>query len=308
MKKEIILITGYSSAGKSTLLNKFVKKGYQPINLKNPSLDLIINKLNKNYSKIALFGEYITINDRKPIIKLAKKFNFLINCVWLNTSFKDALFNTCLKMIQKKGKVLSPEDFENDLEFFSPVKLFEQKKIIEENKNQFPSLKEGFNKIKKINFKRNWSKEYKNKALILDFDDTLRFSKGKNKWPECPEDVAILPNRKKILKNYLNQKYKLLGVSNQSAIHKGLPESRCISCFEETIRQLEIKIEYLYCPHKSSPISCYCRKPLPALGVYWIEKYKLNPKNCIMVGDNETDKEFAKNCGFKYIHPDLFFS
>jgi len=43
------------------------------------------------------------------------------------------------------------------------------------------------------------------------------------------------------------------------------------------------------------------------MGAYWIEKYKLDPSQCIMVGDATSDKTFAERCGFKYLHPDVFF-
>ena len=37
---------------------------------------------------------------------------------------------------------------------------------------------------------------------------------------------------------------------------------------DETLRQLGLKFgKVLYCPHKVPPISCYCRKPNPGMGV-----------------------------------------
>lgn len=47
---------------------------------------------------------------------------------------------------------------------------------------------------------------------------------------------------------------------------------------------------------------------MPGLGVELIEDYKLDPKQCIMVGDFNSDKTFAKRCGFKFVHSTQFFS
>jgi len=39
----------------------------------------------------------------------------------------------------------------------------------------------------------------------------------------------------------------------------------------------------------SVPISCYYRNPQSGLGMYFIEKYKVNPENSLMVGDMTTE-------------------
>lgn len=65
--------------------------------------------------------------------------------------------------------------------------------------------------------------------------------------------------------------------------------------------------EILYCPHKVPPITCYCRKPGPGMGVELIFKYKLDPRKCVYVGDMTTDKTFAARCGFKFEDHTEFF-
>lgn len=320
--KEIVIVMGYLAAGKSTLVSDFVDQGYHRINRDSTGgtldgqVNLARNAIHQGIEKIVLDNTYLTIESRESIISLAKESSIPIRCVWLKTSFEDSQFNAALRMVQKTGKIYSPEELQKtkDPNLFSPIALYAARKKFEgEDKNlkhkgkQFPTLAEGFSKIEEVPFVRKWSGEYKNKALILDFDDTLRTSCGPNKWPEKPEDVKVLPNRTETLKRYSENGYLLLGASNQSAIAKGLSESDCIACFEETIKQLGVKVEYMYCPHKVPPVSCYCRKPSPGMGAYWIEKYKLDPSQCIMVGDATSDKTFAGRCGFKYFHPDQFF-
>jgi HAD superfamily hydrolase (TIGR01662 family) len=321
-ESEIVLVMGYLAAGKSTLVNDFVAQGYHRINRDTTggSLDgqavLARQAFKSGANRIVLDNTYITIESRESIIALAKELNVPIRCVWLKTSFEDAQFNACLRMVQKTGKILSPEELKKskDPNVFPPIALYGARKKFEGDDKtlkhkgkQTPTLAEGFSSIEEVPFVRKWPSEYKNKALILDFDDTLRRSIGPNEWPEKPEHVKVLPNRTDILKAYSKQGYLLLGASNQSAIAKGLSEADCIACFEETIKQLGIKVEYLYCPHRVPPVSCYCRKPAPGMGAYWIEKYKLDPSQSIMVGDATSDKTFAERCGFKYFHPDHFF-
>lgn len=319
---EIVLVMGYLAAGKSTLVSDFVAQGYHRINRDTTggSLDgqvaLARQAYKQGFHKIVLDNTYLTIESRESIIALAKELGIRIRCVWLTTSFEDAQFNACLRMVQKTGKILNPEELKKskDPNLFPPIALYgARKKFLGEDNSlkyqgdQTPTVAEGFDEVSLIAFKRKWPNDYVNKALILDFDDTLRRSKGPNRWPEKPEHVEVLPNRTAVLQRYTDQGYLLLGASNQSAVAKGLPEKDCIACFEETIKQLGIAVEILFCPHKVPPVACYCRKPAPGMGAYWIEKYKLDPNQCIMVGDATSDKTFAARCGFKYEHPDKFF-
>ena len=46
---------------------------------------------------------------------------------------------------------------------------------------------------------------------------------------------------------------------------------------------------------------------MPGMGVQFIEKYKLDPSQCIMVGDMKTDQTFAERCGFQFINAQKFF-
>ncbi|MFX1286823.1 MAG: HAD hydrolase-like protein [Promethearchaeota archaeon] len=44
------------------------------------------------------------------------------------------------------------------------------------------------------------------------------------------------------------------------------------------------------------------------MGVQFIEKYHLDPSQCIMVGDMKTDQTFAERCGFQFINAQQFFA
>jgi HAD superfamily hydrolase (TIGR01662 family) len=322
MDAEIVITCGYNAAGKSTLVKEFTDSGYHRINrdLSGGTLDgqavLAEQAYKDGKKKIVLDNTYITIESRESIIAVAKKLGVPIRCVWLATSFEDAQFNACLRMVERAGKILSPEELKKskDPNLFPPIALygarnkFEGKdKELKHKGKQTPTVAEGFHKVDKREFKRVWPSDYKNKALILDFDDTLRRCTGPEKWPTKPEHVEILPNRTKVLKEYKKNGYILCGASNQSAIAKGLPEADCVACFDKTLELLGVKIDYQFCPHRVPPVSCYCRKPGPAMGSYFIVKYKLNPAECIMVGDATSDATFAQRCGFQYMTPEEFF-
>lgn len=310
--KEIIVLLGYNGAGKTTLVKKYTDQGYHRINrdeIGGKLSDLpnhARTAIDAGHEKLVLDNTYRNRESRKGIIELAKEKGFTIRCVHLTTSFEDAQINACRRMMQRTGGIMMPEDFKksNDPNLFPPVALFTYRKEFEA-----PKLDEGFDAIENVPFVRVWGPEYVNKALILDYDDTLRTSNGPEKYPTKPEHITILPGRKEKIQEYKDKGYLVFGVSNQSGVaKKKLTAAEAQACFDHTNQLLGHNIEVLFCPHSVPPVNCYCRKPHPASGVYLIEKYKLEPKSCIMVGDQTTDKTFAARCGFKFIDQQVFFA
>ena len=311
MIREIVIIMGYNAAGKSTYVEQFILRNYHRLNRDTlgGSIDGLAEKadhlIKGGVKTIVLDNTYPSIKSRESIIKVAKAHQMPIRCIWLTTSMEDAQLNACLRMIRKTGRLLMPDDFkkQKDPNLFPPIALFHYRKEF-----QKPTTKEGFDSIHEVQFERTWPTEYKNKAILVDYDGTLRESTGEQNYPIELSDIKMLPNRSETLKAWQKKGYLILGASNQSGIARGVPEAKIIACFEETNKRLGIQIDYLYCPHRIPPVSCYCRKPHCGMGAYFIEKYKLNPAECIMVGDMTTDETFAKRCGFQYQHADQFFA
>lgn len=307
---KVVLISGFPASGKSTLVQEYVNAGYFRLNRDQIGGTLegqaeLAKELLASGSNVVLDNTYPTKDSRKSIIAAAVRTKSTISCVWLKTEFEDAQLNACLRMVSKYGRIIQPEEFKTlkDPNCFPPAALFNYRKIFEA-----PKTDEGFLVVEEKKFVRKWPDTHVNKAILLDYDGTLRISTGKEEWPEKPSDVQVPEGRKKVLQQYVKNGYRLLGVSNQSAISKGLDVNKVVACFERTNELLEHDIEYLYCPHKIPPVTCYCRKPHPAMGAFFIDKYKLNPAECIMVGDQTTDETFASRCGFQYQDAGKFFS
>jgi HAD superfamily hydrolase (TIGR01662 family) len=322
MADEIAIVMGYNAAGKSTLVKEFTDAGYYRINrdLTGGTLDGQADLARKAFAKgerrIVLDNTYITIESRESILAAGKALGVPVRCVWLKTSFEDAQLNACLRMVERTGKILSPDEMKKskDPNLFPPIALygarnkFEGKdKDLKHPGKQTPTLKEGFSQIDAREFVRVWPKDYTNEAVIFDFDDTVRTSVGPNPWPEKPEHVKLLPERVEKFKQLKKAGTLVFGASNQSAIAKGLPEADCVACFDKTFELLGTKFEYLYCPHRVPPVSCYCRKPAPGMLAYFVVKHKLDPAKCVFVGDSTSDKTCATRCGMKFMTPAEYF-
>jgi D-glycero-D-manno-heptose 1,7-bisphosphate phosphatase len=311
--KHIILIVGYPAAGKSTIVNNYIQQGYHSISrdVIGGGLDHVDEELLKmvskgNPEKIILDNTYLTKTSRANAIFFAKKYGYKITCNHIGTSIEDAMVNSVTRMINMHGKLIVDNDEYKTIKIpniFPIAALYTAKKIFEK-----PDYKEGFDEIFWIPFRRA-DRGYTNKALILDYDGTLRKTISGNKYPVNINDIEILPNRITRLQEYKNNGYILLGISNQSGIaKKELTTETAIQCFDKTNELLGFDIDYKFCPHSVPPITCYCRKPGVGFGIEFIEKYKLNANECIMVGDLKTDSTFASRCGFKFVNSDIFFN
>lgn len=311
----VVLVGGLPGAGKSSYVQSPEYKDFVRLNR-----DLIGGKITKliplmlealgNGKSVISDNLFCTLEDRKIFVDAAKSAgNVPVEMLWVNTSSEDCQVNACRRMYHKYGRILMPFEFnsstiKNDPNTFPPSVFFSWR-----NKLVLPKKEEGFVSVTKVPFVRTWGPEYKNKALILDFDGTLRETVGGNgKYPTKVSEQRILPDRADVLKAWQAKGYHLLGVSNQSGIAKGdLTHTDCIACFDSVCTDLGVQIDYLYDDSKVPPITSWLRKPMPGMGVYFIERYKLNPKECIMVGDMKTDKTFAEHCGFQYCDATKFF-
>lgn len=310
---EIVLLMGYPASGKSTFTAKNFP-GHRRINrdsLGDRSLDdlvpLVAAALDEGAS-VVLDNTYATRDSRAPLVALGQQRGVPVRCVLLDSSIEQAQYNAVERLVRKHGRLLTPEEIKKaakgDPNTYAPAVLFKYRKSLEA-----PTAAEGFAKVEKVAFTRAAQDAgYTNKALLLDYDGTLRTTKSGDKYPLTPDDVQVIPGRAEVLKRYRDDGYRLLGVSNQSAVSKGtLSLETARACFDRTNELLGVEVEVSFCPHEPAPINCWCRKPMPGLGVAFIEKYKLDRAHTLMVGDMTTDRTFAARAGVRFVDQSEFF-
>ncbi|MDB4932960.1 MAG: oxidoreductase [Myxococcaceae bacterium] len=310
---EIVLVMGYPASGKSTWTAQHFAN-HRRINrdaLGDRSLDELVPLVERALDEgqpAVLDNTYATRQSRAALLDLARRRGVPARCVWLDSSIEHAQYNAVERLVRKHGRLLSPDEIKQagkaDPNTYGPAVLFKHRKAFEA-----PTAAEGFASIEKVAFVRGAQPEgYGHKALLLDYDGTLRRTKSGDKYPLTPEDVEVLPGRAETLRRYAAEGYRLLGVSNQSAVSKGtLTEAGARACFARTNELLGVDVEVAFCPHDPAPISCWCRKPMPGLGVAFIEKYRLDRAQVTMVGDMTSDRTFAARAGVRFVDQADFF-
>jgi D-glycero-D-manno-heptose 1,7-bisphosphate phosphatase len=148
-----------------------------------------------------------------------------------------------------------------------------------------------------------------NKAIFLDRDDTLIEDPG---YINDPDDVKLLPGAAETLAGLRKMGYKLIVVTNQSAIARGIVS-------EEVLEEIHGRLETLlsrqgvsldaiyYCPfHPDGVIGKYrresdLRKPSPGMLLAAAEDLDIDLKQSWMIGNSYSDVAAGLKAGCKTI-------
>lgn len=323
MPSKIILLIGLQASTKSSAAREIHENVPNSIILSRDNEKGTIESLIPKTEQLIQEGKTIILDNtnltkktRKLFIDLAKKYKVAIDGHYFKTSIEDCQIRHLRRMYEKFGEIYQTGKGDTpvakkDPHCFGAVVLYKARNDLEE-----PSMDEGFSHLIMRDVPTiTWPESHKNKALFLDIDGTLRVTEHlENKYPVKPDEVQLIRPAEEMrakLESYRKKGYKLIGVSNQSGISKGiLTEGQVDEIFDKTRSLLGYKEEdfpILYCPHRSNPITCFCRKPQSGMAMECIMKLKLNPEACVMVGDMKTDEQMAKRLKIPYMDVNEFW-
>jgi aryl-alcohol dehydrogenase-like predicted oxidoreductase len=292
---EVVLIMGLPGAGKSTAARAFVDDGYARLNRDEtggslrdllPDLQRLVDE---GHTRIVLDNTYMSRASRARVVHAAARLGLPVRCVWLETSIEDAQVNASSRIIANHGRLLGPEEMKRavkkDISAFGPTVQFRHQRELEP-----PDVAEGFSRIDIMPFERKRDPAMINKALIVWCDDAL-------------------VDRGAVLRRFRDDGWLLLGLAWRPQIADAtMTAAEVETDFARLQEQLGVSIDVLYCPHAAGPPTCWCRKPLPGLGVVFIQRHRLDPARCIYVGSGPQDPVFARRLGFQYRDAGDFFA
>ena len=284
---EVVLIMGLPGAGKSTIARAMAAQGYARLNRDEaggslrgllPDLQRLVEE---GRTRIVLDNTYVSRASRARVVQAANSLGLPVRCVWLATGVEDAQVNAVSRIIANHGRLLGPDEMKQavkrDISAFAPTVQFRHQRELEP-----PNPAEGFSRIDVMPFERTRDPAFTNKALIVWCDDSLA-------------------DRGSVLRRYADEGWLLLGLAWRPEIEGGtMTHEQVDADFARLQERLGVSIEILYCPHAAGPPKCWCRKPLPGLGVVFIQRHRLDPSLCIYVGAGPQDPGFARRLGFQY--------
>ena len=136
------------------------------------------------------------------------------------------------------------------------------------------------------------------KAIFVDRDGTLIHDRN---FISKIEDVEFVPGSIKAVKILKDLGYKVVMVSNQSGIGRGILTKEIVDKINEFIlsqlRKENLDIDGVYyCPHSPND-NCECRKPNLKMVNQASLRLNLNLKNSWAIGDKISDVMLGKNMG-----------
>ena len=142
-------------------------------------------------------------------------------------------------------------------------------------------------------------------AVFLDRDGTILRDVG---YLSREEQIEILPRVPEAIRMLKKKGYKIVVVTNQSAVARGRISEEQLKQIHETMRgrlaEAGASLDGIYyCPHHPSEgvapyrVLCDCRKPNTGMICRASEELGLEPSASYVVGDQVIDMELAARAG-----------
>lgn len=136
------------------------------------------------------------------------------------------------------------------------------------------------------------------KVVVLDRDGTVVVDRH---YLSEPAGLELLPGAAEGLRQLYECGYKLVVITNQSGVGRGLFSLQRLREIHDRFREMVSVVgarleEIYYCPHIPED-ECACRKPRIGLLMRAASELHFNPANTIVVGDKVSDVEFGRRAG-----------
>ena len=303
---ELALIMGLPGAGKSTLARTFVARGYARLNRDEVGGTLagLLQPLDRllagGHRRVVLDNTYLTRRSRALVLQAASRHRLAVRCIWLTTGIDEAQVNAASRIVSRDGRLLSPEEMrearKHGVAAFAPGVLFRCQRDLEP-----PDATEGFAAIERVPFARATDPSFTNRALILWSDGVVARSRSGARAPTSADDVHVEPDRAAILRRYATDGWRVLAMSWQPEIAAATRSDADVrATFAHICELTGVPIELEYCPHPAGPPICWCRKPMPGLGVVFIHRHRLDAGHCLYVGEGPHDARSRGSWDFSF--------
>ena len=261
---EVVLVLGMPGSGKSTHAAEFVARGYERLN-RDETGGRLRGLLPALAAHLAAGRRRVVLDNTYPT--RASRDAVVETAAAHGVPVRCVWLDTPLEQAQVNvaERLLSAGGAAAGQLFVGPDALFRWQRDFEP-----PEPDEGFAAIERVPFARRSNPAHGASGLICALEGVLRRSRSGARAPIAPEDVEVLPGR-----------------------------AQALARFRGAGRALGA-IDLLHCPHAGGPPRCWCRKPLPGLGVELVARHRLDPAQTIYVGLDAADRGFAARLGLHY--------
>ncbi|MDE0040785.1 MAG: D-glycero-beta-D-manno-heptose 1,7-bisphosphate 7-phosphatase [Candidatus Poribacteria bacterium] len=139
-------------------------------------------------------------------------------------------------------------------------------------------------------------------TVFLDRDGVINRNRD-NDYVKSWSEFEFLPNSLEAIRLLTHAGYKLIVVTNQACINKGILSPKALN---EIHRKMMAEIEVAggcihavyYCPHRDDE-NCTCRKPKPGMLVRAASEHEIDKDNTYLIGDSNRDIQAGNAFGVR---------
>jgi D-glycero-D-manno-heptose 1,7-bisphosphate phosphatase len=143
------------------------------------------------------------------------------------------------------------------------------------------------------------------RTVFLDRDGILNEKMPEHRYVTRWEEFRVLPGVPEALRRLNEAGLRVVVVSNQRGIAKGLYTAADLEAmhaqFQRLLEREGARIDgFFICPHEAD--ECNCRKPLPGLFEQAVARFpEITAASSVMIGDSPSDVEFGRRVGMRTI-------
>ncbi|MFC1674356.1 D-glycero-beta-D-manno-heptose 1,7-bisphosphate 7-phosphatase [Candidatus Omnitrophota bacterium] len=143
------------------------------------------------------------------------------------------------------------------------------------------------------------------KAILLDRDGVINQYPGDTRYVTSWDEFVFLPGAKEAIAVLHKNNFKVIVVSNQAGVSKGLYTQEAL---DSITRKMSAAVEsaggtidaVYYCTHRNED-HCPCRKPKPGLLITAAKEQAFDLAETFFVGDTIRDVKTARAAGCKSV-------
>lgn len=140
-------------------------------------------------------------------------------------------------------------------------------------------------------------------TIFLDRDGVI--NRNRDDYVKCWAEFEFLPGSLAALRLLAQRGVRVVIVTNQSAVGRGVISQRTLAGIHRRMRaEVEArggKIDAIICCPHTPGDGCRCRKPRPGLLLRAIRRFRIDPASSCFVGDSVSDLKAARTAGIPFV-------
>lgn len=293
---EVVMVLGLPGAGKTTIARELVADGYLRLNRDERGGTLaqlaaaLDEALAEGADRVVLDNTYVDRAARAPVIAAARRHGLPVRCIVADTSLEDAQVNAAGRLLERHGALLDRSGLakvsKRDPGAIGPSAQFNWRRAHEP-----PSLDEGLAAIEHRRFVRAAGPGDR-RAVVVELDELIWEGR-----PAEPAAIVLRPGAQAAIEAWHAAGWLVVATAwRPPPIALGTPA--VVTALRERVPAIAAVAT---CSHPAGPPVCWCRKPLPGLGLVLARDHAIALAASVHVGRGPADRGFAARLGLRFV-------